>query len=357
MLSKGRAHKIVTAKDPDGNMTTREITVEGPVTIAIPTIRNKTDEQLQTRLLVCELADYPGRIKEHSAAVSAQLLPDAATKDYSQEVFLWQEGLRQLTNVRRVIFPLRHPDFALDDDQICHGARLWANLLSLMATAAWLEQRNRRILELEEGTLAVEATPNDYETAYNIFNEICRRTVVNLSDIHRKMLNGTYDLMENNPERGGFTQREISKASGVSLGTVSNHKTFLCMSAKLMKETDEGLALVEGADSSWWETGKMMQGLPTPARVRGWWEERGLEPPDPHEHDEHVNLVGEGQGKRHIYADTGVRRCCTPQTNTHVNRDCRTPMKRPDEHAEHVRKLLRRDANTESGSGIVNECA
>jgi hypothetical protein len=79
MLSKGQAKKIVTAKDADGNMTTREITVEGPVTIAVPTIRNKTDEQLQSRLLVAELHDYPGRVKEHSSAVSAQLLPEAAT--------------------------------------------------------------------------------------------------------------------------------------------------------------------------------------------------------------------------------------------------------------------------------------
>jgi len=83
MLSKGSAKKIVTAKDADGNMTTRTILVEGPVTIAIPTIRNKTDEQLQTRLLVAELPDYPGRVKSHSAAVSEQLLPGAAATDFS----------------------------------------------------------------------------------------------------------------------------------------------------------------------------------------------------------------------------------------------------------------------------------
>src|SRR3712207_4953746 len=90
MLSKGWAKKIVTAKDAGGNMTTRTIRVEGPVTIAIPTIRNKTDEQLQTRLLVAELPDYPGRVKRH-AAVSAQLLPDAAAADHSHEKRLWQE--------------------------------------------------------------------------------------------------------------------------------------------------------------------------------------------------------------------------------------------------------------------------
>ena len=185
-------------------MTTRTIIVEGPVTIAIPTIRNKTDEQLQTRLLVAELPDYPGRVKHHSAAVSEQLLPDAAAIDHSHEQWLWQEGLRQLTDVRRVVFPLRHPDFALDDDQVSHGARLWANLLSLMATHAWLEQRNRRLLELRSGEVAIEATPDDYAVAYRIFTRVCKRTVVNLSDTHRKILGALYDLHQEFPNRAGL---------------------------------------------------------------------------------------------------------------------------------------------------------
>ena len=70
MASANGAKKIVTAKDADGNMTTRTIIVEGPVTIAIPTIRNRTDQQLQSRLLVSELPDFPGRVKHHAAAVS-----------------------------------------------------------------------------------------------------------------------------------------------------------------------------------------------------------------------------------------------------------------------------------------------
>jgi hypothetical protein len=144
-------------------------------------------------------------------------------------------------------------------------------------------------LELEEGTLAIEATPDDYETAYLIFNEVCKRTVVNLSDTHRNILNGLYDLMENNPERDGFRQREIAEAGGVALGAISNHKTFLVMSAKLMKESEDGLALVDGADPSWWESGEIMQGLPTPVQVRSWWEARAPDPHHPPEHGEHVN--------------------------------------------------------------------
>jgi DNA primase len=303
MLSKGWAKKIVTAKDADGNMTTRTIIVEGPVTIAIPTIRNKTDEQLQTRLLVAELPDYPGRVKHHAAAVSELLLPDAAVIDHSHERWLWQEGLRQLTVVRRVVFPLRHPDFALDDDQVSHGARLWANLLSLMATHAWLEQRNRRLLELPSGEVAIEATPDDYAAAYQIFTRVCKRTVVNLSDTHRKILGALYDLHQEFPNRAGFTQREIKAGAKVSQSVISDNKTFLVTSAKLMKETDAGLALVEGAEPSWWAEGDLMKGLPTPEKVRSWREDRDP-PPEGGDHADHSDQEGHNP---HTHAGYGDR--------------------------------------------------
>ena len=301
MLSKGWAKKIVTAKDAAGNMTTRTIIVEGPVTIAIPTIRNKTDEQLQTRLLVAELPDYPGRVRHHSAAVSEQLLPDAAATDFSHEKWLWQEGLRQLTTRRRVVFPLRHPKFALDDDQVSHGARLWANLLSLMVTHAWLEQRNRRLLELLSGEEAIEATPDDYAAAYRIFNKVCKRTVINLSDTHRKILNAVWDLRQEERHREGYTHREISRKAEVALGTVSGNRAFLVTSAKLLKETESGqLTLVEGAEPSWWQSGDMMQGLPTPAQVRAWWDDRDP-PPETPDHADHADQDLENGSKPHTY--------------------------------------------------------
>jgi len=315
MLSKGRAHKIVTAKDPDGNLVSREITVEGPVTIAIPTIRNKTDEQLQTRLLVAELPDYVGRVKAHSQAFSRQLLPGAAGEDHAREIWLWQEGLRQLTDIRRVVFPLEHDDFALDDDQLSHGARLWANLLSLAVTNAWCEQRSRRIIQLDENTVAVEATPDDYEVAYGIFTKVCKRTVINLSDTHRSILGTLWDLHHEFPNREGFSQREIAAGGGVSQSQVSENKTFLVTSAKMIRETDHGLALVPGADPSWWSADEeeMMKGLPTPAKVRSWWEDRDPDPegsPDPPEtadHADHADHPDEDRSDPHSYAGSGDR--------------------------------------------------
>src|SRR5829696_147630 len=284
MLSKGRATKIVTAKDLDGNMMTKTIVVHGPVTIAIPTIRNKTDEQLQTRLLVAELPDYPGRVKQHSTAISEQLLPEAAAVDYSREQWVWQEALRSLTEVRRVVFPLRHEGFTLDDDQISHGARLWANLLSLMATNAWLEQRNRTVVEISEERIAVVATPEDYAVAYQIFTKVCKRSVVNLSETHRKILQALHELQKEDEDRWGFSQRTVATAAGVPQSTVGDNKTFLTMSAKLLQDTEHGLLLAPGADPSWWEEGDLMRGMPTPKQVRAWWEEKPPDPPEPPGH-------------------------------------------------------------------------
>jgi hypothetical protein len=342
MLSKGRARKIVTNKDATGASVAQEIVVEGPVTIAIPTIRNKTDEQLQTRLLVAELPDYARRVKEHAAAVSRQLLPDAAAADYSNELFLWQEGLRQLTARRRVVFPLRHPDFALADDQVSHGARLWANLLSLMVSHAWLEQRNRRLLDLGGGRVAIEAIPDDYEAAHRIFTKVCKRTIVNLSDTHRKILSAVYDLQNEFPNREGFAQREVAKGAKVSVSTVSDNKTFLVTSAKLMKETECGLALVEGAEPSWWTSGDLTKGLPTPDNVRSWWDDR-VPPPAGAEHAEHGEHAAVRDPKPHNYAENHDRHSTEQESNMF---DEGLAGKRG---AEHVRQAFGEAPNSENG--------
>jgi DNA primase len=329
MLSKGVATKIVTIKVSEGPPQTVTIHAEGPVTIAIPTIRNKTDEQLQTRLLVAELPDYPGRVKHHSAAISEQLLPDSVVADYSRERWLWQEGLRQLTERRRVVFPLAHPDFALDDDKLSHGARLWTNLLSLMATNAWLEQRNRRLIELSSGEAAIEATPEDYGTAYRIFTKVCKRTVVSLSDVHRSILDAIYDLQQDDPSSDGFSQRKIAEKAGVSQGTVSNNRTFLVMSAKLLRETEYGLTLVADAEPSWWEGGdQLMVGLPTPEQVWTWWGNQDP-PPDGANHPNRTNRPQARDEKSHTDAALGDNEATnhgliTPETSSETaNRDQR----------------------------------
>jgi hypothetical protein len=180
-----------------------------------------------------------------------------------------------------------------------------------MATNSWLEQKNRRILELKSGALAIEATPDDYETAYRIFNKVCKRTVLNISDTHRKILNSLYELQQQFPNREGFTQREIAKEGKdvpsderVSQGSISNHRTFLITSAKLMKETEYGLALVEGAEPSWWSQDEIMTGLPTPEQVKQWWEDSHPDPDPPPKganRANHLNMEDETGDKANTY--------------------------------------------------------
>jgi hypothetical protein len=161
----------------------------------------------------------------------------------------------------------------LDNDDVSHGARTWANLLGLMCAHAWLEQRNRELIELPTGERAIVATPKDYGAAYEIFEATSTRTVVNLSKTHRKILDALYVLKEEDSDRDGFSQRRIAKEAGISQALVSKEKTFLVTSAKLLREGEHGLTLVADAEPSWWQEGDVMAGFPTPDDVQAWWDE------------------------------------------------------------------------------------
>lgn len=274
LLSGGKASHLTVNKTGEGRNAAQELAIEGPASITIPTVRNKLDVQLQTRMLVAELPDYEGRVAEHSRAVSRQLLPDNAGEDHGPKVRAWQAGLRSLATTRRVVFPLDRVEFCFDSDTVSHGARLWGNLLGLMLAHAWLEQRNRELRDLADGEQAIAATPEDYEAAYRIFKATCERSVVNLSDTHRAILDAVYNLKQESNLTGGFSLRKIAEKAGVHHSTVAEHKTYLTKSAKLLREADEGgLDLVADAAPSWWRKADLLIGFPRPEQVWRWWKE------------------------------------------------------------------------------------
>ena len=284
LLSGGSARHVTVNKDASGRNVGQEFRVEGPVSVTIPTVRNKLDNQLQSRMLVADLKDYPGRVAAHSKAVSEQLSSAYVAAEHDDGIRVWRQALRSLTAVRRVVLPVEDERFRFDSDEVPHGARLWTNMLALMATHAWLEQRNREMIELPGGGQAVVASAEDYEAAYQIFKATCERSVLNLSETHKKVLDAMYRLQKELEDRSdwlswtGLTQRKIAQAAEVSQSTVSENKTFLVKSAKLVREVGEGgLALVKDAEPSWWDTGDALLGFPTPEAVRSWWG--GDDPP------------------------------------------------------------------------------
>lgn len=310
LLSGGKASHLTVNKDASGRNASQELSLEGPASVTIPTVRNKLDGQLQTRMLVAELQDYSGRVAEHSRAVSRQLLPDYAGEDHSPRLREWQSALRSLTGVRRVVFPVEHEDFTFDSDTVSHGARLWANLLGLMAAHAWLEQESRETRELSSGERAIVATPEDYRAAYTIFQTTCERSVINLSDTHRKILDAVHELKEEAASSSGFTtdgfsQRKIADKAGVHHSTIGEQRTFLTRSVKLLRETEGGaLALVADAEPSWWGKGEVLAGFPRPEQVRDWYQGRGeplspesaRQPRHPSEESHNADTYGEKGG-------------------------------------------------------------
>ena len=274
LISGGRASHMTVNKDAEGRNAAQEFSVEGPVTLIIPTVRNKLDAQLQTRMLVSELPDYEGRVAAHSRAFSKLLLPDYAGEDHTPRMNAWHASLRILTESRRVVFPLSHEGFCFDSDTVSHGSRLWGNLLGLMLAHAWLEQRNRETIELPGGEKAVVATPEDYEAAYQVFEVACERSVVNLSDTHRAILDAVYELGQEPGLSEGYSYRKIAEKADIHFSTVGEHRTFLTKSVKLLRETESGmLDLVADAEPSWWSGEGLLEGFPRPEQVWRWWKE------------------------------------------------------------------------------------
>jgi len=304
LLSGGRASHLTVNKSGEGRNTGQELKIEGPVSITIPTVRNKLDCQLQTRMLVAELPDFEGRVADHSRAVSRQLLPSNAGMDHTPKIRAWQAALRSLTAHRRVVFDLDREEFCFDLDEVSYGARLWANVLGLMLAHAWLEQRNREMIELSTGEFAVVATPEDYEAAYRVFEATCERSIVNLSETHRKILDAVYELKQEDKTAEGFSQRKIGEKAGVHHSTVGDNKTFLWKSAKLLRETEYGLlTLVADADPSWWRKSDLLLGFPRPEHVWQWWgEEVSPSAPRTARRDRHTQNGGQ---KAHSNAENG----------------------------------------------------
>ena len=288
LLSGGKARHNTVNKDARGRNVHQQFSIEGPVALAIPTIRNKLDNQLQTRMLLMELEDYKGRVAAHSRAVSGLLSSDYAGGDFAEEIRAWQAALLSLTGMRRVVVPVDSDDFRFSSDEVSHGARLWTNLMGLMCAHAWLEQRNREVMTLPNGEQAIVAAPEDYEAAYRVFEATCERSVKNIGAVHRKILDAVHEMLQEEEDlppgsfwRIGFSQRKIAQRSGVPQSTISDNKTFLVTSAKLLQENDEGLTLVPGAQPSWWEKGDVLAGFPRPEQVRAWWgSEDGPQDPE-----------------------------------------------------------------------------
>jgi transcriptional regulator with XRE-family HTH domain len=101
----------------------------------------------------------------------------------------------------------------------------------------------------------------------------------------------------------GLTQRKIAQAAGVSQSTVSENKTFLVKSAKLVREVGEGgLALVKDAEPSLWHSGDALLGFPKPDEVRAWWAGNDPTPPSPEGADraDHEPIITNKRTRRRV---------------------------------------------------------
>jgi hypothetical protein len=112
-----------------------------------------------------------------------------------------------------------------------------------------------------------------------------------------------------------------------------------------MKETEHGLALPQGADPSWWSTDELSTGLPTPGKVRSWWEDA---PPDPPSGEAgHTGPVAETNQKPHTYAENSIQEGVGQAVDTSTFPGCGTGDL--TEPTGHIQPLSSEGMDTDNG--------
>jgi DNA polymerase I-like protein with 3'-5' exonuclease and polymerase domains len=174
-----------------------------------------------------------------------------------------------------------HEAFGYDSD-VSHGARVWGNLLGLVATNTWLEQRHRKVVQLA-GKKAILAEPIDYKLVYDLFETVAGRSVINVSEIQEKILDAVWALNEeHSPNQRGWEQRQVAEKAGISQSTVSrNYKELQVELSLLDPEAGTRLRLATGVTQKSWNREDIMSGFPTPEDYEEIWEEiQGDDGPD-----------------------------------------------------------------------------
>jgi hypothetical protein len=92
-----------------------------------------------------------------------------------------------------------------------------------------------------------------------------------------------------------------------------------------------------------------MEGLPTPAQVRSWWEEREPVPPSGGEQREHVNMEGRDTYRSDTYAESGVH--VPDEQGVNTLRKRANDSAPPSDTGEHVQDLFTEGVNAQNGLG------
>ncbi len=205
LMSKKRISKTVPIKDSKGNLKTITITVEGPISLAGTTTREKLYEDNANRSLLI----YLDNTQEHKNAIMEYQRKLSAGKINKQQE---EEARELLQDVQSILQPVKvvnpYAEKLCIPETVFKPLRTNAHYLAFIETITFYHQFQREIKHDQDGAKYIETTLDDIEAANQLLKDVLLAKSDELTNACRSFLESIKAKLEQE-KRGSFYKHEV----------------------------------------------------------------------------------------------------------------------------------------------------
>ncbi|VAV87005.1 DNA primase, phage associated [hydrothermal vent metagenome] len=198
LQSEGELTIASTGKDADGNLTTQEYRVEGPVMLFSTTTAIDIDEELMNRCVVLTVNESREQTRLiHELQRKRETLQGLLAQEDKKAILQLHQNAQRLLKPMRIVNPYA-PQLTFMDNQT-RSRRDHMKYLQLIKTITLLHQYQRDIQTVQHNgkTLNyIEVSKADIATANRLAHEVLGRSLDELPPQTRKLLEMIYDLVQ-----------------------------------------------------------------------------------------------------------------------------------------------------------------
>ena len=232
LQSEGELTIASTGKDADGNLTTQEYRVEGPVMLFSTTTAIDIDEELLNRCVVLTVNESREQTRLiHTLQRERETLSGLLAKEDKKQILTLHRNAQRLLKPVNVVNPYA-PQLTFMDNQT-RSRRDHMKYLQLIKTITLLHQYQRETKTVQHGDQLlkyIEVTPSDIDTANRLACDVLGRSLDELPPQTRKLLRLIKQLVDEQCQQLDmrqtdyrFSRRTIRDYSGWSDNQLKVH--------------------------------------------------------------------------------------------------------------------------------------
>ena len=260
LQSKKRISKTIAHKNSKGETRTLHLVVEGPVSVAGCTTREKIYEDNANRsflIYLDESEEQDQRIMEYQRKLSA------GKTDIQEE----QKAQELLRNTQRILEPIRvinpYAEHLQLPKEVLKPRRTNNHYLQFIEAVTFYHQGQRKQqVDKETGEIYIETTINDIKAANQLLKPILLRKSDGLSGACRNHFERIKNYLKQE-KKDGFTNREISRHFRIAISNIKRYHLELVSNGYLKAEKPKGSKAYHYEVVSYEEYQKLQQHIET----------------------------------------------------------------------------------------------